>query len=127
MRLQYIFYIIIILCQWLIVDHFIKHDTISRLADLSILQLVRNLLSSYSWMSPNCINHIFWNLAIEFQFCIIIGLFYNLLFEQKSAFFFVLFFVLLTSCYLVFDFSKYTISGYPPMFAMGGATLLLKK
>ncbi|RZK34792.1 MAG: acyltransferase, partial [Hymenobacter sp.] len=117
----------LVLVQWVVVDHFIKHGAVNRLADLTGEQVIRNFSFSYSWMSPGWINPVFWTLAIEFQFYIIIGLLYNLLFEKKNVLAFVAFFIILTSLYLIGGFVKFSISGYSPMFAMGGAALLFKK
>lgn len=78
--------LLLIIGQWYIIDKLINHNT-HYTGTLSFARVAHNLLftvpfTPYAWIST-----LFWTLAIEFQFYLFIGLFFNYLFSRQLAWF----------------------------------------
>ncbi|RZK41488.1 MAG: acyltransferase, partial [Hymenobacter sp.] len=83
---------LLVLAQWYLIDYVISHR-ISYTKDVSVTQLVHNILFTVPFSEYKWVIGIFWTLAIEFQFYIFIGLLFNVLFERKSIGYFIVVFL----------------------------------
>ena len=114
--------LLLVLCQWLLIDTIINHDT-HYTENLTWGQVISNLLFIVPFTKYGWINGIFWTLAIEFQFYLFIGILFNALFNKPVAWF--VFIYLLIAA---FSFVPYTESvsflRYSSLFAVGGVALL---
>ena len=115
--------ILLILLQWLVVDYLIHHNLV-RLSALTPENLIRNFLFLYDGISPNWINGVFWTLALEFQFYIVIGLLFNALFNSRVMVGIAVFAVMSAMWFLPWHTSY---PYYNSLFALGGVTLLYYK
>jgi len=114
--------LLLILGQWFFIDKVINHNS-HYTGALSLGQLVNNLLftipfTHYAWIST-----LFWTLAIEFQFYIFIGLFFNRLFTHKLAWFVGLY-GLVALAALLPGTQAIGFLHYGALFALGGLALL---
>jgi peptidoglycan/LPS O-acetylase OafA/YrhL len=89
--------------------------------------LVGNALFLYPFSDTRWIIGVCWTLSVEFQFYIIIGLLFNILFKQKNALWFVSLFITMMALPLIPNFPPHTFFSYSPLFALGGTALLYKK
>jgi peptidoglycan/LPS O-acetylase OafA/YrhL len=113
---------ILVLIQGCIIDYVISHHILYT-ADVSVGQIISNALFIVPFTQYKWIVGIFWTLAIEFQFYIFIGLFFNILFERSSIYAFLLIFLILGFIqYLPFQSNEH-IFRFSSLFAMGGITL----
>jgi peptidoglycan/LPS O-acetylase OafA/YrhL len=113
---------LLVLAQWYLIDYAISHR-VAYTKDLSIAQLVHNVLLTVPFSEQKWIIGIFWTLAIEFQFYIFIGLLFNLLFEKKFIGYFVAVFLGIGLVqYLPFK-SIENFFHFSALFALGGLTL----
>ena len=113
----------LVLAQWYVIDYFIAHNQ-TYTGELTMLQLLHNMLFTVPFTHFKWIVGIFWTLAIEFQFYIFIGLLFNFVFEKFNILKFVVVFLLASVLhYLPFE-SRENFFYYSPLFAMGGAALL---
>jgi peptidoglycan/LPS O-acetylase OafA/YrhL len=115
-----------ILVQWYIVDRFLHHDA-KLISTISLGQVLSNLfflvpLTQYKWF-----NGVFWTLAIEFQFYIILGLTFKYLYIKSKLPVFICVGVLLGLACHIPGFGGGNFLTYSPLFFIGGATLLFYK
>ena len=120
--------ILLILLQWLVVDYFIHHNLV-RLSALTPEIIIRNFLFLYdsispNWINPNWINGVFWTLALEFQFYVVIGLLFNVLFNNRLIVTIAVFAAMSAMWFLPWH-ANYPY--YNSLFALGGITLLYYK
>lgn len=74
--------LLLIITQWYVIDLFINHN-MRYTGALSLAQVVHNLLFTVPFTHYGWISTLFWTLAIEFQFYLFIGLFFNYLFNRS--------------------------------------------
>lgn len=118
--------IALILLQWFIIDYILHHNT-DRITSLSFETIIRNILFLYKPADAGWVNGVFWTLSIEFQFYIIIGLLFNIIFRTNS-------FILTTSLFILFYLiglipilHDHSYFYYNSLFAMGAVTLVYHK
>ena len=114
---------ILIIFQYYMIEHFVTNET-PYLSKISFMQILNNLLFTIPFTKYPWISGVFWTLAIEFEFYIFIGLLFNILYEKKILFFYVLFFIIGLIPYKIHPYSFFE---YSPLFAMGGLTLHRKQ
>lgn len=113
---------LLVLAQWYLIDYVVSHKMVYT-KDLSIAQIMHNILFTVPFSEQKWIIGIFWTLAIEFQFYIFIGLLFNVLFERKFIGYFVGIFLLTGLVhYLPFKSSE-NFFHFSALFALGGLTL----
>jgi peptidoglycan/LPS O-acetylase OafA/YrhL len=114
--------LLLLVLQWGIVDFFIHHNAI-RLHALTWLQVLDNLTFIAPFTKSTWLNGVFWTLAIEFQFYLVVGLLYKLLYRTSVGMFFGLSLLLHSAQYLpglpMDNFFRFSL-----FFALGGAALL---
>lgn len=114
----------LVLLQWFLIDRFINHNQVYT-GEITLPQILHNMIFTVPFTHYKWVVGIFWTLAIEFQFYIFIGLFFNFLFESKGLLWkFVLGYAGVSLLqYLPFaDFRNFF--HYSSLFAMGGITML---
>lgn len=114
--------LLLVLAQWYFIDYFIAHK-VSYTADITVFRIAHNLLFTIPFSDYKWIIGIFWTLAIEFQFYIVIGLLFNWLFERATISWLLLTFALLSLVQYLFSSSAYTFFHYSSLFGMGGLTV----
>lgn len=117
--------ILLTLLQWFVVDFLIHHNS-TRISTVSLGQLVSNLTFSIPFTNYSWFNGVFWTLAIEFQFYLILGFLFNYLFKVSSIHFIAINVALSLLGFLP-GLPRATIFVFNPLFAMGGLTLLFGK
>jgi len=70
-------------------------------------------------------NHVFWTLSVEFQFYVLIGVFYFLVENYLYKLIFLVIFSL--TCFIPFDNAYYLVLTYAPIFALGISLFILYK
>ncbi|MVN78995.1 acyltransferase family protein [Hymenobacter sp. HMF4947] len=117
--------LILVVAQWYLIDYFISHE-IKYTKGLSAMQLAHNVFFTIPFSEYGWIIGIFWTLAIEFQFYIIIGLLFNTVFERTTILPFIVAFLLLGLVqYLPFRTGD-NFFHFSALFAMGGISLYRK-
>ncbi|RYU75796.1 acyltransferase family protein [Hymenobacter persicinus] len=113
----------LVLAQWFLIDRFINHNQVYTGA-ITLPQIFHNMIFTVPFTQYKWVVGIFWTLAIEFQFYIFIGLFFNFLFESNHLWKFVAGYLAVSLLqYLPFaDFRNFF--HYSSLFAMGGIALL---
>ena len=114
--------LLLVLCQWLLIDTIINHDT-HYTGSLTWGQVISNLLFIVPFTKYGWVNGIFWTLAIEFQFYLFIGILFNALFN-KSVTWFVFIYLLVTAFTFVLHIESVSFLKYSSLFAAGGLALL---
>ncbi|QKG51634.1 acyltransferase family protein [Hymenobacter sp. BRD67] len=114
--------LLLVLGQWFFIDKVINKTSFYT-KDLSISQVVHNLLFTIPFTNYKWISGIFWTLAIEFQFYLFIGLLFNFLFGRKVGWFVVLY-VLMGLLQFVPVLAAAGFFHYSTLFALGGVALL---
>ena len=114
--------LLLVLGQWFFIDKVIN-KTAFYTKDLSLGQLVHNLLFTIPFTNYKWISGIFWTLAIEFQFYLFIGLLFNILFSRNLVWFVVLY-VLMGLAQFVPALAAAEFFHYSTLFALGGVALL---
>jgi len=113
----------LVLMQGFFIDYVIAHK-VTYTAGLSWGQIINNMLFTVPFSNYKWILGIFWTLAIEFQFYIIIGLAFRIMFDKFNIYVFAAIFLLLSFVqYLPFQ-SNENFFRFSPFFALGGAALL---
>lgn len=114
--------LLLLMLQWVIIDYFIHHSH-ARLDTLSWRQVVDNLTFTAPFTNRPWMNAVFWTLAIEFQFYLVVGLLYNSLYRSSIPVFLALSLLLDGMQYLpglpTDNFFRFSL-----FFALGGAALL---
>jgi len=118
--------ILLTLLQYTLVDYLLHHK-MDRLGTITFGQLASNLFFVVPFTGSQWFNGVFWTLSIEFQFYILLGLFYNLLFKQGHFVWFVAINLLLFACSYMPGMPSGSYWKYSPLFAAGGSTLLFFK
>lgn len=111
------------LLQWLVVDFILHHDA-ERLNAVTGGQVLSNLLFIVPFTRSEWINGVFWTLAIEFQFYVVIGLLFNTLFTGATAARFLALGALLCGLNYLPGLPHENFFLYAGLFMQGGATLL---
>lgn len=111
------------LLQWLVVDFILHHDA-KRLNAVTDEQVVSNLLFLVSFTGHEWINGVFWTLAVEFQFYVVIGLLFNTLFTGATVARFLALGTLLCGLNYLPGLPSENFFRYAGLFMQGGATLL---
>lgn len=114
--------LLLIIGQWYFIDKLLNHNT-QYTSNLTISQVISNLLftvpfTPYAWIST-----LFWTLAIEFQFYLLIGLLFNRLFNDRLAWF-VGTYALAAAAALLPGTHAIGFLHYSALFALGGLALL---
>jgi peptidoglycan/LPS O-acetylase OafA/YrhL len=114
--------ILLILLQWAAADVLVHHR-LQLLAGLSWGGLMSNVLfivpfTPYSW-----INGVFWTLTVEFEFYLLLGLLYPLLFGNGRLWLFLLLYLLLLAASYAPGLYVQNYLHYSTLFAMGGLTM----
>jgi peptidoglycan/LPS O-acetylase OafA/YrhL len=110
------FAILLVISQRLFIDFCINHNR-TYTADLSVYQIIDNLLYSVPYTSGKWFNGVFWTLAVEFQYYVLIGFCFGLL---KKGLLQVVVFALL--CNLLYAFpllEKVQFFAYNSYFVLG--------
>ena len=89
---------------------------------LSISQVIHNFTYTIPFTNYRWITNIFWTLAIEFQFYILLGLIYTFMFKGFKEF--LLCSLIIASLYYTPLIHSLTFFEYGSLFIMGGVTLL---
>lgn len=118
--------ILFIILQWIIIDYFIHHD-LSKLRTISVGQVVSNLLFIVPFTDYKWFNGVFWTLAVEFQFYVVLGVLFNRLFRSGSLPVFIVFYVFVSLTSFIPGLPEHSFLKYSPIFAMGGICLLFYK
>ncbi|WP_188814725.1 acyltransferase family protein [Hymenobacter cavernae] len=118
--------ILLVLIQWFVVDYFLHHNS-ERLDTVSLGQVVSNILlivpaTHYKWF-----NGVFWTLAIEFQYYIVLGILFNVMFTKSRIAVFVGVNLLLGLIHYIPGLGGENFFSFSSLFAMGGLTLLFQK
>lgn len=114
--------LVLVVAQWYLIDYVISHE-IKYTKDLSMMQVAHNVFFTIPFSDYKWIVGIYWTLAIEFQFYVIIGLLFNILFERVSILPFITVFLLLGLLqYLPFPAGN-SFFHFSALFAMGGISL----
>ena len=116
--------LLLIIAQWFIIDRFIQHSD-AYTKNLSMGQVISNVLFAVPFTSYKWINGVFWTLAIEFEFYLFIGLLFSIMYERRHIGWFI-------GAYLLANVAQYAVPAlavgsfcqYSAVFALGGATLL---
>lgn len=117
--------LLLLLIQWFFIDYVLRHDN-NRLGVVTLKQILDNITFLAPFTGSAWINGVFWTLAIEFQFYLIIGFLYKQLFRSH-----IIFFLLLSA---LFDGMQYlpnvptdNFFRFSLFFALGGVTLLFQQ
>jgi peptidoglycan/LPS O-acetylase OafA/YrhL len=114
--------LLLLVLQWVVVDYLIQHNHV-RLQALSWFQILDNLTFLAPFTGNAWLNGVFWTLAIEFQFYLIVGLLYKLLYRTNTVVFLGLALLLHSAQYLpglpTDNFFRFSL-----FFALGGTALL---
>ena len=111
------------LLQWLVVDYFL-HDDAKRIGAVTSGQVVSNLLFIVPFTEYKWINGVFWTLAVEFQFYVVIGLLFNAFFTNATVTRFVALGAFCCGVHYLPGFPEESFFKYAGLFMQGGATLL---
>ena len=111
------------LIQWMVVDFFVHHDT-KCLVAITGGQVVSNLLFIVPFTGHKWFNGVFWTLAVEFQFYIVIGLLFNAFFTNATVTRFVALGAFCCGVHYLPGFPQESFFKYAGLFMQGGATLL---
>ncbi|MGI4760283.1 MAG: acyltransferase family protein [Janthinobacterium lividum] len=115
---------LLVLAQWTFIDTFAKSDH-AYLGSVSVPRLLHNFLftipfTRYEWLVGAC-----WTLATELQFYLFLGLLFSLLFApQRSVWWFVGGYLLLSIGYQANVATTITFLTNAPLFALGGTCVL---
>lgn len=113
--------LLLTIAQYYLIDFF-KLSKNSYFSELSVAQILHNLAYTVPFTEHRWINYVFWTLAVEFQFYIVIALIFPLILKNNLRFFVLT--LILTVCYYL-PFSKdFQFLQYSSIFLMGWATLL---
>lgn len=112
----------LVIGQWFIIDKLIQH-TNRYTSNLTVGQLLHNMLFTVPFTHYKWINGIFWTLAIEFQFYLFIGLLFSVLFERSVAWFVGLY-ALVAALSFIPGTEPMAFLHYSSLFALGGVALL---
>jgi len=109
------------IAQYYLIDFFqlSKNDYFSL---LSIKQILHNMTYTIPFTDYKWVNGVFWTLAVEFQFYIIIALTFNLILKSNFRFFISI--LILASCYYLPLAKSFQFLHYSSLFLMGWAVLL---
>lgn len=118
--------ILLILGQWLVIDHFLHHN-MARIGAITAPQVESNLLFIVPFTHSHWFNGVFWTLALEFQFYIVVGLLFNKLFTAPSLARFLVISLALSALRYFPGLPQENYFAYNSLFMMGGATLLYFK
>jgi peptidoglycan/LPS O-acetylase OafA/YrhL len=127
-RLAPAFYIatFLTLAQWVVIDKFVGQG-IAYSQALSLPQLAHNFLFTVPFTGYKWVINAAWTLAVEWQFYLVLGLLFPLLFAHKRAsWHLLLFYGALGLLGLVGSFGL-SFLGFSSLFAAGGATLLWQR
>jgi peptidoglycan/LPS O-acetylase OafA/YrhL len=113
--------ILFTIVQYFIIDHFF-HSEHSWMATLSVPQVLHSLAYTIPFTNYEWVNSIFWTLAVEFQFYLLLGLIFT--FMYKNATNFVICAVALCSLYYLPFSAQLQFFKYSTLFSMGGAVVL---
>jgi peptidoglycan/LPS O-acetylase OafA/YrhL len=81
------------------------------------LQFIAHILYFIPFTKYPFYNHVFWTLSVEFQFYVLIGVFYFLAENYLYKLIFLVIFSL--TCFIPFDNAYYLVLTYAPIFALG--------
>jgi len=115
--------LILLIAQWFFIDYVLHHSN-ERLGSVTAKQILDNITFLAPFTGSSWLNGVFWTLAIEFQYYLVIGLLYRLLFCSNTIIFFVLSLLLDGVQYLPY-LPNDNLFKFSLFFALGGATLLL--
>jgi len=115
--------LLLIIGQWYFIDKFINHGT-QYTGNLTIGQLINNLLFTIPFTHYGWISTLFWTLSIEFQFYFFIGLVFNRLFNNDCLAWFAGIYVLVAMTTLLPGTHALGFLHYTTLFALGGLALL---
>lgn len=107
--------------QYYLIDFF-KLSSNGYVSTLSVEQILHNLTYTIPFTDYKWVNGVFWTLAVEFQFYIIIALVFTVVF--KSNFRFLLLILILTACYYLPFAKSFQFLHHSSLFLMGWAALL---
>lgn len=89
---------------------------------LSIEQILHNLAYTIPFTDYKWVNGVFWTLAVEFQFYIIVALIFSLILKSNIRFYILI--LILAACYYLPFARNFQFLHYSSLFLMGWATLL---
>ena len=115
--------LVLLIVQWFFIDYVLHHSS-ERLGTVTVKQILDNITFLAPFTGSSWLNGVFWTLAIEFQFYLVIGLLYRQLFQSNIVLFVVLFILLDGAQYLpglpIDNFFRFSL-----FFALGSINLLL--
>jgi peptidoglycan/LPS O-acetylase OafA/YrhL len=113
--------IVLTVLQYFIIDHFI-HSKHNWMATLSLPQVLHSLAYTIPFTKYEWVNSIFWTLAVEFQFYLLLGLVFT--FMYKNTINFLICAAILCSLYYLPFSEQLQFFKYSTLFSMGGAVVL---
>jgi peptidoglycan/LPS O-acetylase OafA/YrhL len=118
--------ILFILVQWAVIDYGLHHTT-ERINSISFLRVVSNLLFIAPFTDSQWFNGVFWTLAIEFQYYVLLGLLFNMMFKDGQFIVFLVLNCLLFAATYLPGVPHETFLLYSPLFAAGSSALFYYK
>jgi peptidoglycan/LPS O-acetylase OafA/YrhL len=115
--------------QLLLVHYFLHHNQ-QQISNMTVGQMVSNIFFIVPFTNYHWFNEVFWTLAIEFQFYVVIGLLFDKLFIRANLISFLAIGLLMSAGYYVLNLMGFKAENYlhfSAFFMMGGACLLYLK
>jgi peptidoglycan/LPS O-acetylase OafA/YrhL len=117
--------LLLILTQWVWVDYVLHHAS-GHLASVTLPQVLANLLFVVPFTSHRWLNGVFWTLALEFQFYVVVGLLFTHIFASNAFYRLLIIGVALSLAAYLPGLPSQNYLQYNSFFMLGGATLLYK-
>jgi peptidoglycan/LPS O-acetylase OafA/YrhL len=118
--------LLLVLLHWAAAD-LLVHHRVHLVGAVTARQLASNALFVVPFTSASWINPVFWTLTVEFEFYLVVGLLFPLLFGVGRFWLFLAAHVALVAVGLLPMANVQNYFHYSALFAMGGATLLFYK
>jgi peptidoglycan/LPS O-acetylase OafA/YrhL len=114
----------------LLLAHYFLHHKQQKISDMTVAQMVSNTLFIVPFVKYHWFNEVFWTLAIEFQFYVVIGLLFDKLFIRVNLMSFLAIGLLMSAGYHSLNALGFKAENYlhfNAFFMLGGACLLYIK
>lgn len=118
--------ILLVLLQWFLVGYLLHHPA-ARLLALTPIQLSENLFFVIPFTHNSWVNGVFWTLSLEFQFYLVVGIFYRQIFMVTSLAPFLAWSIILSLIQYLPFLPQENFFHFSAVFSLGAATLLYKQ
>ncbi|WP_071890963.1 acyltransferase family protein [Hymenobacter sp. PAMC 26628] len=118
--------ILLVMLEWYLISYFLHHPS-NRLLSITPTQFLENIFFIIPFTHNSWINGVFWTLSLEFQFYLVVGLFYRQIFAANSVWHFLSWSIALSLLQYLPFLPKETFFHFSSIFSLGAATLLYKQ